>query len=205
MQIIQGGDLEFDSLVYGDPHPSTIQYIQQNVATGFQNLIGGIGDVLNNQLANFYENFNGESAIRAIKSFRRKVEGIFEQDVIKPLFSIEELQKATLVMQRFIMAQPDIRALYHQQRCDGYSSTYIDMQPDAIGDKHYDYRRVMDGLGVVDDEDALNFTYYYDDVPDDEIQLTLLDKVDITSTWSRIKDFIDQGKDDPTSVFGDTL
>ena len=44
------------------------------------------------------------------------------------------------------MAQPDIRSLYHKGHCDGYSDTYVDMEPGLVGEQHYDYRRVMDGV-----------------------------------------------------------
>lgn len=205
MQVIVGGQAEFNGLVYGDKHPGTTRFLQNQLNMGFSDTLTDFGKQMFSSIHSLYEKFNGENALRLAKAARRKVTGLFQQDVIKPLWTLEEIQQATLSMQRWVMAHPELRKLYHQQRCDGYSNTYLDMQPDAIGEKHYDYRRVMDGLVQEDEDGTMQITYYYDDVPDDDVQLTLSDKVDIINTWDMISRYLKYTDDDPTSVYGDKL
>ena len=205
MQVIQGGQLEFNSLAYGDHHPNTLRFLQEQVSQGFQNTLGTLGQTLNENLVRMYDMYNGIDAQRLMKTARRKLTGLFEHDVIRPLFSTQELQQATMCMQRWIMAEPTLRALYHAQRCDGYSATYIDMHPDSVGNKHYDYRRVMDGFVQVDDEGSMTTTYFYDDVPDEDPELTVHDKVDILNTWDYVRYHLTHKDEDPTSIFGDKL
>ncbi len=205
MQVIVGGQAEFNGLVYGDKHPGTMQFLQNQIGQGFSNTMTDIGQRMFNSVQNLYEKFNGENVLRLAKAARRKVTGIFQQDVVKPLWSIEEIQQATLVMQRWVMAHPGLRKLYHEQRCDGYSDTYVDMQPDSIGEKHYDYRRVMDGFGTEDSDGNLQFIHYYDDVPDDDPELSIHDRVDIVNTWDMISRYLKHTNHDPSSIYGDEL
>lgn len=205
MQVIVGGRAEFNGLVYGDKHPGTTRFLQNQANIGFSNTLTGVGKQMFSNIQSLYDKFNGENVMRLAKAARRKVSGLFQQDVIKPLWSIEEIQRATVNMQRWVMAHPGLREIYHQQRCDGYSNTYVDMHPGDVGEKHYDYRRVMDGFVQEDDEGTFKVTYYYDDVPEDDVDLTLRDKVDITNTWDQISRFIKHTDHDPTSVYGEKL
>lgn len=205
MQVIVGGQAEFNSLVYGDMHPGTMRFLQNQVSQGFSNTLTDVGRNMLSSVGSLFEKFNGENALRLAKAARRKVTGLFQQDIVKPLWSLEEIQQAALTMQRWVMAHPGIRKLYHDQRCDGFSDTYLDMQPDVFGEKHYDYRRVMDGLATEDQDGTLNITYYYDDVPDDDPELSLHDVVDIRNTWDMIERYLKHTDDDPTSIYGDKL
>src|SRR5690606_37864490 len=150
---------------------------------GFSQTLTDVGKQMFSSLGGLFEKFNGTQALNLVKSARRKISNLFEQDVIRPLWDIVDIQQATLTMQRWIMACPDIRKLYHQQRCDGYSDSYVDVHPGMIGDKHYDYRRVMDGYAQTDDEGTLKITYYYDEEHPEDIELSLADKNDITNVW----------------------
>jgi len=205
MQVLVGGESEFSGLIYGDKHPGTMRFLQSQIGNAFSSTLTDMGKQMFSNLGSIFEKFNGENALRLAKAARRKVTGFFEQEVIRPLWDIKEIQQATLTMQRWIMAYPEIRELYHDQRCDGYSATYVDMFPGQIGEKHYDYRRVMDGLVQVTDEGESKIVYYYDDPPADDVELSLQDKIDITNTWQMIARHLKHTNDDPTSIFGDTL
>lgn len=205
MQVLTGGETEFDGLMYGDKHPGTMGFLQSQLGGSFSNTLTDVGKQMYSTLGQMFEQFNGSHAMQLVKSVRRKVVGMFEQDVIKPLFEIEEIQQATLNMQRWIMAQPQLRQLYHDQRCDGFSTSYVDYQPDSIGVKHYDYRRVMDGLATEDEDGTLVINHYYDEDFPDDAELSLQDKVDVINTWDRIKQFLDKGEFDPTSKLGERL
>lgn len=205
MQVIVGGQAEFNGLVYGDKHPGTARFLQNQLNIGFSDTLSDVGRQMFSSVQSLYDKFNSDNVLRLAKAARRKVTGLFQQDVIKPLWTIEDIQQATLVMQRWVMAHPELRKMYHEQRCDGYSNTYIDMQPGAVGELHYDYRRVMDGFVQEDDEGTFKITYYYDDVSEDDPELSLEDKIDVINTWDMISRYLKHTEDDPTSVYGDKL
>ena len=103
------------------------------------------------------------------------------------------------------MANPVVRQTYHEQKCDGYSDTYIDNQPSAIKETHYDYRRVMDGVVVDKDNDGWSVKFYPDDLHDGDRELVHGEKVDILHSWDIIEMFMKAGDKDPTSQYGAAL
>ena len=143
--------------------------------------------------------------MRVADAALRKVGGLFQPNRIRYLESVSEIQNAPVAMQRWIMAQPDIRAAYHAQRCDGYSPTYVDMYPGQVGANHYDYRQVMHGIAQDHEEDDFKVTFFMDDLEDGDVAPTHLEKVDILSTWDIVQAALKRGKDDPTSPFADQL
>jgi len=101
------------------------------------------------------------------------------------------------------MACPTVREMYHRQQCDGYSSTYVDFHPGDIGKDHYDWRLVNTGL-VVETPDDPNWEWsavnYLDD-SDNDVFLSLREKLDIKATWAYVASLMVPGKEDPTSPF----
>lgn len=205
IQVGYGDDLAFRALVYGaDRSPGTLQFIENSV-----NSIGQMSNTLTEAGNNFFNNsrtlmnqFIGSDAMRLAKAALNKVSNVFVRNDIHYINDIAKLQNAPLVMQRFIMAQPDVRLRYHEQRCDGYSGTYVDMEPQRIGENHYDYRRVMNGI-VVGDEDKI--TYYLDTLFPNDRELDLNEQVDVLKTWEVVARLMKYGDEDPTSVMCESL
>jgi hypothetical protein len=147
-----------------------------------------------------FERYNGAEALRAAKAAIRSVQFCFQEDVIRPLYDIGAIQQAPLSMQRWIMASPDVREFYHQQRCEGYADTYIDMEPKSIGIDHSDYRKVMSGVIQECEEGDFDWkTVIYFEGDDNDVRLSLSEKVDVLSVWSMIKSMMRPGNEDPTS------
>lgn len=205
-QVFIGGDNEFNALVYGEKHPATIQYLQTQLYQPSVQLTAASQQFFADS-QDLFERFNSAEALSLAQAAIRKVKGVFQPNSIRPLWELSELQNAPLVMQRWIMAQPDIRQAYHAQRLDGYADTYVDMHPGACGSAHYDWRRVNEGvLQPVDHPDYdWQHTEYFDDLVEGDRHLSLEEKVDILSTWDMVQAFYRQGKDDPTSPFGGKL
>lgn len=155
-----------------------------------------------------YELLNNSDIIRKAKNVLRGISSLTKPNQIIAIHDIDGFQTASPVMQRYIMAEPSIRNLYHKQRCDGYSDLYVDLYPDDIKDKHYDYQKVMNGM-IIDEKDNegndswVARQYYYDLTPEDR-ELEITEKADILYTWEIAKAFM-QVYEDITDPAGGKL
>lgn len=210
--VLYGGVNDANALLYGRKHPNAIAYLEQN-ATRFQQyleqspMLTDAGRMFFQQSQEAIQQVIEADAMRYANAALRKVQEMFQPDIIKPLWDLAGLQTASLTMQRWIMADPTVRELYQQQRLDGFSDTYVDMHPGTIADSHYDYRQVMHGLMQDDPDDPEGFkvSFYFDELVEGDRELVLDEKIAITSTWDIINAILKRGDDDPTSALGGKL
>jgi hypothetical protein len=152
-----------------------------------------------------FEHYNGTAAMRFVREVVQSIQGTAPVAHIGTLFELKEMQGASLLMQRWIMANPVVREQYHKQQLDGYSETYVDVNPGDIGEAHYDYRRVMDGTLVFDAEGDWICKQYLDKLHEGDRDLFHEEQVDIQQTWTAMDLVMHLGKDDPTSASGGML
>ena len=188
-----------NAMMFGVAPPSTAQHfaekahvIASSIPTMYQNTFGGIVDSVKRMASTDYYDL----AQRVVA----KVKTTWHGDVIRPLENVHELQTATPKMQKYIMANPYYRELYHKQLVDGYSEEYVDCEPDAIGEEHRDYRTVMDGVMVVDDDGNWECTMY-DDIGYDEVEMSLEEKDAVLRTWDSVEFYSRHTKRDIGSVW----
>lgn len=208
-RLIQGDDLTFRALAYGEKHPGTLQFLSQQFENA-SHALQHVGQEFFNSAREMYEQFNGEHARRLIQAAARRVGTMWQSDSIQFLSSIGQLQHAPPTMIRWVMAEPTLREMYHAQQVDGYSDYYEDVAPSDVGEQHYDYRRVMDGIVVLnedaqDEEPEWHADSYMEDLLPDDGDLSLAQQVDILDTWQAIVAHIRHGKDDPTSRYNAQL
>lgn len=203
VQVIQAGPAGFDMLLYPEQNPLNLQYIQQQFSN-FADTLTNTGSAFINGAKALFEEIQNSDMVRKAKTALRLAEVNFHPNMVMPLETLEELQTAQLGMQRWIMAQPDIRNMYHKGLVNGYSDTYVDMHPEQVGIGHYDYRRVMNGILVEDGDDKTD--YYFDEFIEDlyegDRELDFLEQCDVLKTWEVIKMYVEARKDDPTNPFG---
>ena len=115
VQIVDGGSLTFDSLIYGPPHPGTQQFLSNQIQTVSTHLtdagrqfMAGVNDM--------YERMSGSTAVRMLRAAGRSIRSMWQLDEIRALQTIGEFQNSPLVMQRWVMAEPTIRQMYQAQR-----------------------------------------------------------------------------------------
>ena len=202
--VMSGGNHIFDSLAYDAPHPATQQFIQQQINTG-THLLTEAGARFMETSRSLYEKISGSEAMRIARAAARAHSGMWNVNRIKPLTTIADFQHPPKVMERWIMAEPTVRQLYHEQRCDGYSESYIDPEPGLVGEAHYDYRRVMNGMVQEHEEGGWYANCYYDEMLLDEEELNVDEQVDIIESWTNIVSAIRNGKEDPTSKWNSDL
>lgn len=153
-----------------------------------------------NQAASLYTMISTSDAVQALRNMTVKADNAWQNNTISFLSNIEQIQCAPPIQQRYIMAQPDLRQMYLNGEVNGYGDMYENIHGNAVGQKHYDWRRVMDGMATVTNE-SVSYTNYVEDTRDD-VELTVFEKVDMLRTWQIIPDMLSAAEMDPTSPEG---
>lgn len=203
-QIHTGGSGYFDSLFHGELHPGARTFIQRQMEAPSRVMENAAQQFQESSQA-LFERLSGSGAMRMARAAKRAVGAAWMSNQIQALLDIGQMQHAPAVMQRYIMAEPTLRKRYHQQRLDGYEGTYRDLFPEDIGEEHYDYRRVMDGIVVENDDGSWYADTFVDDLLPDDDHLDIDQQVDILDTWANMVAKVRQGGSDPTSKWNASL
>lgn len=205
-----GGVNLFDAANGSQMHPGTIEFLSKqfnNVSTN----LSEAGKRFKEKAKNVFEKAVSSDAMRLARAASRRVRSLWGADEIRPLRDIGEFQHAKINMQRWVMANPLAREYYHEQRLDGYSDTYMDMEPGKRGESHYDFRRVMNGIVQFmeeegeDGESNWSSVTYFEELHDEDRELEIDEQSTILSSWSYLEQYIRAGKEDPTSVMNADL
>jgi hypothetical protein len=199
-------DDAFNAFIYPEKNTGGLQYLKNQ----FNNFTGVLTGAANDFIQRSREQFELFNSSAAVEFARNIVKSVMHQvdiptDKILSLWDVNQIQGASIPMQRWVMANPVVRELYHSQGCEGYIDTYVDVQPKIKGPDHYDYRRVMDGVMQYDKDDNWFVKIFVEDLLEGDRDLTHGEKVDIIQTWSKLEYLIALGKDDPTSPDGGFL
>ena len=191
----------FNTMLYGRRDDSVADYFL-NKAQAITQYIPQQYTELAETIQKSVEHVNSQYFRDIADSLTTRITSMWKGDRIRPLHTAHELAAAPPMMRRWVMAEPTVRKLYHEQACDGYSDTYVDVEPNAIGMDHRDYRNVTHGIINVNEDGSEHAVVYHSDMDDDEyVELTLANKVDILTTWTAVKRAVDEATIDPTSTF----
>lgn len=199
-----GADL-FRGMVYGDYHPNTIKMLtDQNAqsATMTERLTDA-GKSFMSQVDSFVQKVDFNNTMRVMQAAARMVTSLWKANIFRELKTIGDMQHAPPVMREFIMAAPEIRTMYHRQQIEGFNGWYVDVEPGRVGEDHYHYRRVMDGI-VQEDGDKWFATSYQEEVLSGH-ELDVATQAVVLNTWDNFKAKILEGGDDPTSRWNAAL
>jgi hypothetical protein len=196
-----------DCLFFPEQNPMNAVYLQNQ----FSNIASSLSDIGRKFIdgsKELYQKAHDSEMIRRAKAMVRSAMGIQYVNQIMYYGSLQEVQSATPYMQNYLMASPVVRDHYNRQLCDGYSDTYVNIDPGTIKDTQYHYRRTMDGVitEVVDEngnEDWSVKNYFEDLLPGDR-DLSIAEKSNILATWDVMEMFI-KAKQDPTNPRGGEL
>lgn len=199
------GSMTFDALVYGRPHAGTLDFLQRQFETP-TNRLTQYGQQFMQGAHEMFERISSSRAIEAMRQAARSINSVWDLDEIRPLTLLSEFQYAPPSLQRFIMAEPTVRQMYLDQTIEGYTDSYVDMQPNATGDHHYDYQRAMNGLVVENESDApddseWSATTYFGEIHEDDNELSLSEQVDIQYNWQWLRRHLAARGEDPTSRY----
>lgn len=174
---------------------------QLNNATSSINAVGQ--SFLNTAMASYQHLIDG-SLTRGARKIARLVNGMAHPNSIIALDTIQAVQAAKPLMQRYVMACPEIRTIYHKQLCDGYSDSYVDHHPGMIGEDHYDWRRVMNGIVQTAEDGSWKVTEYFEDLAENDRELEAIEQFAILDTFDVVKQAIAK-RVDPTDIFNSDL
>lgn len=209
INVIEGGSAAlFNAVLFPEVAPETKAWISNQFQRG-TSMLTDAGRQFMEQAQSLFSEMYDPRIMQRARSMMRAVGGIMHPNTIVPLTSVEELRMAKPIMQRYIMSCVSLRELYHKQLCDGYSDSYVDMDPKAVGEADYTWRRVMNGLvqDTVDDEGNASWkvSMFPDDLRPGDRELDLDEQSIIKNyVWPTIEEAI-KAKMDLTDVFGGTL
>jgi hypothetical protein len=209
-QVIAGGNAAVQALLYGEVHPGTDRFFENQRGTSFGTLTQSAATFAREAIEKFGF-MASDRTKRLIGEVRRAASWAWHGDYIRPLRTPDEIQLAAPRMIRYVMADPVVRRMYQKQTIAGYDDRYVDCEPGAIGEDHRDYRRVMDGIVVVDEhpnEDGdigWHADTWADDLLEDEKDLEFSEQMDILETWACVRRSIAERLRDPTSIYGASL
>lgn len=219
-QVIHGGSpTTFNLLVYPEQSSSIQQYIQHQLQTFSSQVSGAVNSYAQtfvDRAKELYGQYNNSAVIQAARATLRAASAVFHPNSIVMFDSIESLQAASPLMQRYLMADPVVRQYYFDQRIDGYSDTYKNLHGKVSGDQHYDFRRVTDGVVFTEQEyaelhgkdyDENDSQYgwisvsYSEDMLGGDRELKTFEQHDILSDWQLQRAFLKKLQD-PTNPYG---
>lgn len=203
---VEGGEATFDAMLYGSQHPGTLDFLRQQFDNVGQHL-SAAGRAFMEASRREFEELSESYAAQLLRSAGRAISAFWIPDEILTLNNIGHMQYAPYQMRRWIMANPEVRTLYHQGRVEGYGESYIDLDPGRVGSEHYDYRRATNGVVQFEEPDAdgnVGFVAhnYFEALRPDDRELELVEQADILATWNHVRGLLETGKEDPTSKWG---
>lgn len=204
MNVIAGGTDAFDGIMYPQMNQINRRYIERQL-TNFNDSLNDVGRRFLEGAKHVYDAMTNSEIAQAARLALSNARNFLHPNQIRPLYTLEDMQSSFPVMQRWIMASPEIQNLNREQRCYGFSDTYYDNSPNDVSDNRYDYRRVMNGILQEDPNDgSLFYIEYPDSLKKGDEELTFRNQIDILKTWDIISGFIKEGED-PTNPYGNRL
>ncbi len=206
MSVITGDSSVVDALLFGMPTPATTAYIKREFDRFSNSAVGDFGRKLVAEARVLYDRFNSSSAITMMQAALNQTRSFTMADTIYHFQRMEDFQIAQPMMQTFIMANPVVRQLYHEQRCDGYSDSYVDKYPGKIGENHPHWQMVNNGRVVDDGDEGISWTNYSGAFNEDgDLHLHTVQAHTMLATWRALEELIAKGEFDPTNPWNGKL
>lgn len=204
--VLNGTNAMFDAMVFGAGNRSGMEYVAQLNEAFVNNVAAPVLDMYHNMMNHSMFQTYRDDALRQLKSLGQNIASAFQTNGVNELYDVGQMQHASAVMQRWIMACPEVRDMYHNNQLDGYSDSYEDRAPGISGTQHYEYRCVTNGITMQHPGEDDYVRYNWNEVPlhhDDE--LTFDEQISVMYTWNRVQAAIANRKQDPTSKWGGEL
>lgn len=197
----------FDYFIFPEQHQSNTGYFYNQV-NSISNTLTDLGKRFMETSKDIYEAINNAEAVKKAKAALRYAKGLFNPNRIVSLDTMEDFQSAQPVMQRYLMADISARQMYNNRQIDGYSGTYIDIDPGKVGFDHYDYRRVVEHVIMDGTNEAGEYEWevhsFDEELLEGDRDLEFSEKILIMNNWDIMRSFLEagEGAEDPTNMYG---
>jgi hypothetical protein len=195
----------FNAVLFGEQRSENRRFLQRHLEQA-SSTVTEHGRRFLDRARKTFESYDSASVSRSLRAIKRKLDHRFDLDDIRALRDMGALQNAGFKMQRWNMANPKVRQSWQRGRCHGYADTYVDMEPGALGETHTDYKKVMNGLPVTDDNGDTTWVQYFDALDengDEELQHD--QQLEVLETWDWQNAFQALGGDDSTDPANGSL
>ena len=193
-----------NALLYGETPPSIREYIREK-AEQVSEYARERGYEFMAKVKDRWDEYNNSDTMRRMRAIRERTQGAYySKDIVRELVTLSELQQAPPVMRQYIMADPEIKERYRNQRMAGYGDQYHDPYPSITGKGDYYYRRMDQGMVHVH-ETGYTVRNYYEILQLNDRELDAIEKVAVSRTIDRVKYYLKKGEEDPSSPEGNYL
>lgn len=193
--------LMYDRLAYPEHDNNSRSWFQSTLFNeAHAHKLTDMGRAFVDQCRNVYNSISDSVRLSGISHAIKLLDRVADRDEIYEIDSYDACVDASPIMRRFIMAAEDIRMAFQKQRIDGYGENYVDLEPDAVGNDHYDFRLVNHGMLRVP-MNATNavVSEYCEDLNVGDRKLSVHEKNDILTSQSVASYYLSKGFD-PTRV-----
>lgn len=193
------------SSCFGRPSQQAIQFLHQQ-----QNELQN--SMLYQQMSGFFEqsvermtDLTVGVTARKIEALYNKSQALFQENEIRTITDIGEMQNAPDVMIPYIMAVPTIQEMYQNEELVGYGDRYVSPY-EGIAHDNFIYRTANHGMvhAATDEEEATSFRQYWESHATGAA-LTHHQKVAINQTMRSAAWIIENDVHDCTSEWNELL
>lgn len=194
----------FHKGLFGSVSNASLAYLQNSIAS-LKNIGGELGAQLYQRSMATYEAVNGTAAVMAAKAILEQSNAAINPDIIRPLSSMLDFQTAKPVMINWLMVDPTIRQAWLDGRINGWSDTYVDLEPGKIGEQMKMYRQLHQGVLKDDPEYSWSMSQYFEEYAENDKRLDIRDVANIFSSQEKMVNLMELGGEDPSDEYGGTL
>lgn len=206
MQVIYADDLQtVNEIMYGARSDALLNDLRSGLQQYDHSILTDLGRRYQSNVEQNFEAVSGWKVVNATRKAVAAASGFDAPSVILPIFTPEAMRAASLSMQRFLMADTEIRQMFHKHRIDGWSDTYVDTSPKLIGADHYDHRVSMHGVVERHEAEEGNVSYsvteYKGELKPWDKPLSTSERLDIRRSAMYLRSKLKKGLDDLTSLY----
>jgi len=205
------GDLNLmNAVVFGTPDKNYLDIVrnQYDRLSNFsfndvKNIAAPLVSWFNSAKETMFEFFDN-GGMRAAEAAINNHAHLLDEDIIKDIWDISEFQNAKSRMQDVVMAVPEIYNLYRQNRIDGFSDTWFDNEPGAVGNDREIYRAIHNGVWMeqeIDGETSFKCEMWLEPVEDANAVWSFAEQLAALHAMENAKALAKTGNADLTSKY----
>jgi len=203
--VTTGDDDAIHALTHGLMSREDLSYLRERVDSAVRTATGAAARYLEAARESIVQ-FDFGRLRDNVDNLRERFGRRWDQDRVRPLIELADLQHAKPTMRRLVMAHIRTRTLWQQGRLDGYEGLYEDDDVGVVGRRHEAYREVMHGSFVENDEGEDRFiTYMGVEDENGEVELTGIGRKMVRQTWDFQDECIERGGQDFSSPLRKTF